>query len=124
MKRLNTKTLPTFLARSGAAVLLVGSNSGETAMDHAEDFALLWAQAVIAGLTSVQFGYIDGDANPEIRKRFGLKELPVTLLIRNGAIARRTESPSALSLHALVSSAPDRKAPDRVAGNPHLLEAG
>jgi hypothetical protein len=103
MKRLDTKTLPAFLETSRTAVLLIGSNDGDATLDHAEHFAMLWAQAVIAGLASVRFGYIDGDANPEIRERFDLVKLPSTLLFRNGAIARRARCPSTLSLHALIS---------------------
>jgi hypothetical protein len=125
MKRLDTKTLPAFLAHTPIAVLFVSSNSDST-IDQAEQFALLWMQAVVAGLASVQFAYVDGDANPEVCRRLGVTGLPSTLVLRDGAIARSVERPSALSLHALVSSdvMPTAKrpaaAPQRI---PDMLEA-
>jgi hypothetical protein len=103
MKRLDTKTLPAFLAQAPIAVLFISSDS-DAVMHQAQNFALLWAQAVVAGLTSVRFAYIDGDANTEICRRFGIAELPTTLVIRGGAVVRRVECPSRLSLSALASS--------------------
>lgn len=89
MKRLDTKTLPAFLASSGLAVMLVSTE--DTLLDtHAYDFARLWAACVESGRDDIRFGYVDASGTPAARKLACGSPLPVILLIHDGQVACRS----------------------------------
>jgi hypothetical protein len=91
MKRLDTKTLSSFLETAGVAVVMFGAEDGKPTMHMAEEFALLWADVVTSDLAGVFFGYADGSVDPVTRRFMGVNELPALLIVRNGEATHRFE---------------------------------
>ena len=92
MKRLDTKTLSSFLDTAGVAVVMFGAEDGKPTMQLAEEFALLWADVVTSDLAGVRFGYADSSVDAVTRRFMGVNELPALLVVRNGEATHRFES--------------------------------
>jgi hypothetical protein len=89
MKRLDTKTLPAFLASPGLAVMLVSTE--DAAVDaHAYDFTRLWTACVESGRDNISFGYVDVTSTPAARRLAGVSPLPVILVLRDGEVVCRS----------------------------------
>ncbi len=74
MKRLDTKTLPAFLASSGLAVMLISTE--DAPLDaHAHDFARLWTACAASGRDDISFGYVDVISTPAARALEALDRL-------------------------------------------------
>lgn len=91
MKRLDTKTLSSFLETAGVAVVMFGAEDGQPTMHMAEEFALLWADVVTSDLAGVRFGYVDATVDAVTRRFLGVNELPAVLVVRNGEATHRFE---------------------------------
>jgi hypothetical protein len=109
MERLDTKTLPRFLETADVAVILFGTNEGQSAFSQAEQFALLWAKTLAGGMSGIRFGYIDGSPSAG-GPTLGIDHLPSTLVVRNGVVTHRFEGfcPYNVIATALASRVPDR----------------
>ena len=89
MQRLDTKTLPAFLASPGLAVMLISTE--DTPLDaHANDFARLWVACVECGRDDIRFGYVDIENTPAARTLAGSPALPLILLLSDGQIVCRS----------------------------------
>lgn len=91
MKRLDTKSLLALFETAGVAVVFAGSSDEATNMRQAEEFALLWADVVTNDMIGMQFGYIDGSANPIARDLLDVNGLPAIVVVRNGEVTHRFE---------------------------------
>lgn len=87
MKKLTTQTLPAFCAQTQPVFILFGSPEGETTMRQALEFAESWADH--AG--EAAYGYVDAFENIAAARAHGVRVLPTTLLIENGAVTRKFE---------------------------------
>lgn len=89
MQRLNTTTLPTFLASPGLSVMLISTDDAPLDV-HAHDFVRLWTACVESGRDDIRFGYVDTDSTPAARALAGASALPLLLLLSDGQIACRS----------------------------------
>jgi thioredoxin-like negative regulator of GroEL len=87
MQRLNTNTVQRFVREAELAVVMFGSPDSQATMAQAVEFALAWADNGDAA----QFGYVDAFENIAAARAFGIRLLPTTLIVRDGAIAAKLE---------------------------------
>jgi hypothetical protein len=101
MKRLDDETLQPFVAKDGVTMVLFAATDGRSTALQADEFALLWAE----GKVKARFGYIDARLDDDVRRAWGIRLLPTTLLIDHGVVVGRAEGfHTRLRLEAVAGS--------------------
>lgn len=93
MQRLTAATLPALIAEAQTAVILFGSPEGETTRDQAYDFADAWFEK----RHHAHFGYVDAFENVGAARAHGIRVLPTTLILRDGALIAKLEGKQSAS---------------------------
>jgi len=82
MQRLNTTTLSDFLSEPGVSAVMFGAPNSEATMDQAIQFADAWLECH----DEANFGYIDAFENVAAARRYAVRVLPTTMIVRDGEI--------------------------------------
>lgn len=88
MKRLDTKSLLSFLQASDIAVVFFGGADKTANMAQAEEFAFAWADCVTGGIAGVAFGYADHSVDGWSRGQFNSGGKPAVLIACGGRPVR------------------------------------